>query len=85
MPVLSRFFGIVIMMYWRDHAPPHFHAKYGDDEVTVDIKSGAVHGRMSRRALALAQEWRETHIEELFENWRLASAKRPLDRIEPLE
>jgi len=42
MPVVSRFFGVVIAMYWRDRAPPHFHAKYGDDEVTVDIQTGEV-------------------------------------------
>ncbi len=85
MPVLSRFFGIVIMMYWRDHAPPHFHAKYGDEEVTVDIETGVVQGRMSRRALALMQEWREAHVDTLLDNWRLAVTRRPLTRIEPLE
>ncbi|MEN6407616.1 MAG: DUF4160 domain-containing protein [Thermoguttaceae bacterium] len=73
------------MMYWRDHLPPHFHAKYGDDEVTVEIESGTVQGRMSRRALALVQEWREAHMAELRENWRLASERRPLNPIEPLE
>ncbi len=44
MPILSRFFGIVIAMYWRDHAPPHFHAKYGEQEVVVDIDTGRVTG-----------------------------------------
>lgn len=73
------------MMYWRDHAPPHFHAKYGDDEVTVEIDSGVVQGRMSHRALALVQEWREAHKSELHENWRLAAGRRPLNRVEPLE
>jgi hypothetical protein len=85
MPIFSRFFGIAIMMYWRDHAPPHFHAKYGDDEITVEIETGVVQGRMSRRALAMVQEWREAHKAELHDNWRLAAAKRPLNRIEPLE
>ena len=84
MPVISRFFGIVIAMYWRDHTPPHFHARYGDDEVTVDIESGAVTGHMAKRALALAEEWRIMHQAELLEDWALASAKRPLRRIEPL-
>jgi hypothetical protein len=85
MPIVSRFFGIVIMMYWRDHAPPHFHAKYGDDEITVEIETGAIEGRMSRRALALVQEWREAHKEELLDDWRLAAARRALNRIAPLE
>jgi hypothetical protein len=85
MPVISRFFGIVIAMYWRDHMPPHFHAKYGDDEVTVDIDTGAVTGQMAKRALALVEEWRIMHKVELLEDWALASGKRPLKRIEPLE
>lgn len=85
MPVVSRFFGIVIYVFWRDHAPPHFHAKYGDEEITVDIESGAVAGHMGKRALALVQEWRQLHIAELRETWRLAEQRQPLRRIEPLE
>ncbi len=85
MPVISRFFGIVIAMYWRDHAPPHFHAKYGDDEVTIDIETGAVTGQMARRALVLIEEWRSLHKAELLEDWSLAAARRSLKRIEPLE
>ncbi|MCE5267136.1 MAG: DUF4160 domain-containing protein [Planctomycetaceae bacterium] len=73
------------MMYWRDHLPPHLHAKYGDAEVTVEIESGRVEGSMSRRALALVQEWREANRESLLHNWRLAAARRPLERIKPLE
>jgi hypothetical protein len=85
MPVISRFFGVVIAMYWRDHAPPHFHAKYGDDEVTVDIQTGAVTGSMSKRALAMVAEWRVLHIDELLEDWQLAASRQSLRRIEPLE
>jgi len=85
MPVISRFFGVVIAMYWRDHAPPHFHAKYGDQEVTVDIETGAVTGAMSKRALAMVDEWRLLHIDELREDWRLATTRQSLRRIEPLE
>ena len=59
MPIISRFFGIIIAMYWRDHAPAHFHARYGDEEVVVEIENGQVKGAMSRRALALVQEWRK--------------------------
>ena len=85
MPVVSRFFGVVIAMYWRDHAPPHFHAKYGDDEVIVDIQTGEVTGTISRRALAMVDEWRLLHIDELLENWQLAAARQSLRRIDPLE
>ena len=51
MPIISRFLGIVIAMYWDDHSPPHFHAKYGDYEITVDILTGIVEGRFPKRAL----------------------------------
>jgi hypothetical protein len=72
-------------MFWREHAPPHFHAKYGDDEITVEIETGAMTGSMSKRGLALVQEWRELHREKLLENWRLSEKKKPLNHIEPLE
>jgi precorrin-6B methylase 2 len=85
MPIISRFFGIVVYMYWRDHCPPHFHAKYQDDEIVVDIESGQVSGRISVRALRLIEEWRLLHVEELRKNWQLAEQNKELFRIEPLE
>jgi hypothetical protein len=85
MPELSRFLGIVIAMYYDDHAPPHFHAKYGEYEITVETETGAVKGQFPRRALAHVMEWRELHQEELSENWNLARDRRPLHRIAPLE
>lgn len=85
MPIISRFFGIVIYMYWRDHMPAHFHAKYQDQEITVDVASGDVKGQMGRKAIALIQEWRKLHVTELAEDWELARQKKELHRIEPLE
>jgi len=85
MPVISRFFGIMVFMFWREHAPPHFHAKYQDQEITVEIESGRVAGNMVPRAVSLIQEWRESHRTELLEDWRLAEQKRSLKRIAPLE
>lgn len=85
MPVISRFFGIAIYMYWRDHAPPHFHAKYQGDEVTVNIETGEITGNMSRRALALIEEWRLQHEAELADNWNRAVGKLTLNAIAPLE
>jgi len=85
MPELSRFLGIVIYMYHRDHAPPHFHAGYAEFEITVDIESGAVIGKFPRRALNLVMEWYSLHKVELAADWELAQAKRPLKAIEPLE
>jgi hypothetical protein len=84
-PEISRFLGIVIAMYYRDHAPPHFHAIYGDYEITVEIATGVVNGSMPQRALAHVHEWRTLHLQALLQTWTLARASRPLPRIEPLE
>ena len=85
MPELSRFLGIVIAMYYNDHAPPHFHAKYGAFEIKVQIADGVVEGRFPRRALSLVLEWYNLHRAELQEDWNLARQRRPLRRIDPLE
>ena len=85
MPELSRFLGIIIAMYYKDHIPPHFHAVYGEYEITVEIDTGIVEGRFPRRALNLVLEWHELHKDELHENWRLAENKQPLNKINPLE
>ena len=85
MPELSRFLGIVVAMYYRDHGPAHFHAIYGEFEVTVEVESGKINGQFPKRALAHVQEWRELHRRELLEAWSDARASRPLKRIEPLE
>ena len=85
MPELCRFFGIVIYMYYKDHAPPHFHAEYGEHEITVEIESGAVTGQFPRRALSLVMEWRSLHQTELLADWALAQSKEPVKAIDPLE
>ena len=85
MPIICRFFGIMIYMYWREHSPPHFHAKYQDDEVVVDIETGVVTGTMSPRAVRLIAEWRRLHLEELRREWELAEQNKTLFRIDPLE
>ncbi len=61
MPEISRFLGIVIRMYYRDHEPAHFHAEYGEHEITVEIASGLVEGKFPRRALGAVLEWYEIH------------------------
>ncbi len=85
MPEISRFLGIVIRMYYRDHAPPHFHAEYGEYEITVEIDSGVVQGKFPRRALSAVLDWFSLHQQELAENWELARQELPLRKIEPLE
>ena len=85
MPEISRFLGIVIRMYYRDHAPPHFHAEYGEYEITVEIDSGVVVGKFPRRALSAVLDWYSLHQRELAENWELARQEQALNRIDPLE
>ena len=72
-------------MYYRDHAPPHFHAEYGEFEITVEIRSGVVTGKFPRRALNLVMEWHSLDKVELAEDWALAEGKLPLKTIDPLE
>ncbi|HSB95616.1 MAG TPA: DUF4160 domain-containing protein [Spongiibacteraceae bacterium] len=85
MPVISRFLGIVIVMYWDDHFPPHFHAKYGNYEIIVHILTGMVEGRFPKRALQHVLEWYELHKEELLSDWDLCRANRTPEPIAPLE
>jgi hypothetical protein len=84
-PEISRFLGIIVRMYYREHEPPHFHARYGEYEVVVHIETGLVQGRFPRRALRHVREWRELHRRELLEDWNLAATGQPLRSIEPLE
>lgn len=86
MPTISSFFGIVIQMFWREHAPPHFHALYAEFEVEIDIRTlEVIKGNLPRRALALVLEWAVQHRTELMEDWNLCQSKQSPKRIEPLE
>ncbi len=86
MPEISRFFGIVIAMFYDDHAPPHFHARYAGQRATIAIDTLAVlDGSLPARALGLAMEWAVIHREELLDNWRRAREQVPLHAIAPLE
>jgi hypothetical protein len=85
MPEISRYLGIVIRMYYRDHPPPHFHAEYGEYEIAVEIETGVVSGTFPRRALSAVLDWYVQHQVELAEDWELARQELPLNRIDPLE
>lgn len=86
MPELSRFYGIVVRMYFDDHAPPHFHAEYGSFEALVDIRTLAfVQGKLPPRARGLVTEWAALHQGELMEQWERAQSLEPLGKIPPLE
>jgi hypothetical protein len=85
MPEISRFLGIVIAMFYRDHTPSHYHAKYGEYEVTVEIDTGIVNGTFPPRALAHVLEWHQIHKDALREDWELAKSRQALKTIAPLE
>lgn len=86
MPEISRFLGIVVAMYYNDHEPPHFHARYGEHEILVSIESGEImSGAFPVRARKHVLEWLDLHRRALVENWILAKKREPLRRIEPLE
>ena len=72
-------------MFYRDHVPPHFHATYGEFEITVGIEDGVVTGKFPRRALTLVLEWHQLHKDELLKDWQLALERKPLRPIPPLE
>jgi hypothetical protein len=71
-------------MNYREHPPPHFHARYQEQEFAVEILSGMVEGKMSSRAMRMVIEWSEQHQRELLENWQRAQAGQKLIKIEPL-
>lgn len=86
MPIISSFFGIMILMYWREHGAPHFHARYGEHEAVIAIQTLEVlDGRLPSRALAMVLEWAFAHREELMTNWRLCEAMSRPEPISPLE
>jgi hypothetical protein len=85
MPVISTFYGILIYMYWNDHAPPHFHAKYGEFQALINIKDfSVIEGKLPPKALGLVVEWASIHREELLENWELGIEGKTFKKIEPL-
>jgi hypothetical protein len=86
MPTISAFFGILIRMYFNDHAPPHFHAIYNEYEAVIEIESRRVlEGSIPRRALNLVLEWLDLHKDELIADWELCRTKQQPLQIAPLE
>lgn len=85
MPSISRFFGIVIAMYFDDHGPPHFHARHADGSAKVRIDTlEVIESTLGRRQLRFVLAWAELHQDELSENWRRARAGETLHEVEPL-
>ena len=85
MPEISRFYGIVIRMYYNDHAPPHFHACYGSEEMLVSIETlDMLAGSLPSRAKKLVMEWAQLHHSELPLRWQQARNMEQITKIAPL-
>jgi len=85
-PEISRFFGIVIYIFYLDHNPPHFHAKYNEYEAIIQIESlSVIAGNLPPRALGMVMEWAAMHQEEILKNWRRAENFEKLKKIQPLK
>lgn len=84
MPVLSRFYGIIIRMYFlqSEHTPPHIHAIYNEDVAAIDLMIGKVlDGYLPNKALEMVREWISMHKDTLMEIWKTQEFR----QIPPLE
>jgi len=84
MPEISRFHGIVIGMFYEEHGRPHFHARFGDFKISVEIEQRVVRGEFPGSALRRVLDWVDLHQSELLDNWQRARTGAPLQRIDPL-
>jgi len=85
MPIISNFFGIIIRMFFNEHAPPHFHVEYAEYKASVNIQTlEIIEGKLSRRAQELVLDWAELHQKELLEDWELCRQHLEPRQIEPL-
>lgn len=86
MPEISRFLGIIIAMYYKDHNPPHFHVRYNKYKAIISIHDLVIlDGKLPPRVLGLVIEWASQYQDELFEDWKLAEELQRLNPIPPLE
>jgi hypothetical protein len=84
-PVLSTFFGIVVRVYFDDHAPPHIHVQYAEYRAVVEIASGKLMGgSLPQRCARMVEEWRVAHLAELQATWDAAQNSELPQRIAPL-
>jgi len=86
MPEITRFFGIIVRLFYDDHGVPHLHAEYQGNKAKVDFQGNVLAGDLkSRTALKLLREWIDLHTPELQKAWGLAREGKPLEKIAPLE
>jgi hypothetical protein len=85
MPEISRFLGIVITMYFKDHNPPHFHVQYNEYGAQILIESlGLLEGSLPAKVQSLVVEWASIHRGELQANWEGLRTSGQFKKIEPL-
>jgi hypothetical protein len=86
MPAISRFFGIIIRMFYDEHNPPHFHADYQGNKAVFDFNGNILKGDIkSKTARKLIREWVDLHADELMEDWGLARNDKEIKKISPLD
>lgn len=86
MPIISRFFGIIIRMFYDEHSPPHFHAEFQGNKAVFDLNGNMLRGDLkSKTARKLVREWVDLHHDEIGENWEMAMEGRELKKIDPLD
>ena len=86
MPEICRFYGIIIAMFFDDHNPPHFHARYGGNNAVIDINNlNVLEGKIPPRAMNMVIEWAKSHQDELLKDWELAKNRQNPEKIEPLK
>jgi len=86
MPEISRFFGIIIRMFFDEHNPPHIHVEHQGNRAVFDLSGNITRGVLqSRTAIKLVREWIDLHVAELLEDWCLAQAGKEIKKINPLD
>jgi hypothetical protein len=86
MPEVSRFFGIIIRMFFKEHNPPHIHAEHQGNKAVFDLNGNIIKGNIkSRTAIKLVREWIDLHVDELINDWDLAQSGEDINKIDPLD
>jgi hypothetical protein len=86
MPEISRFFGIIIRMFYDDHNPPHFHVEFHGKKAIFDFQGNILRGSLkSKTATKLVREWADLHQFELAEDWQLSQEDKEIKKIDPLD
>src|SRR5258708_40005282 len=82
---ISRFFGIIIKMFFHDHAPPHFHAEYQNFKAVFSIKTGKmIEGKFPHKQSAFVTAWALLHEKELMANWKSLVVGKDANKVDPL-